>query len=248
MPRIPVAACRHLGASLLILGLAGCAASSPEPDVAPPPPKADTSGDAARAPLLPSALFPGDAEHVVGWRCTPDQGLVTAHNEDDLRLWSAHGAYRLNPAVVASGDRYEQGELSFWSKGDEAVVESSRGRLECRQDTRHRALTRASHPDVMFQARGNEPGWHIELANDTPRIAMSLDYGEREVTLPYRVTSLDNETGRVTLASGQAARPFELRIEARACFDDMSGQPWPARVTLTLNDRVYRGCGQGIAP
>ncbi|WP_069383170.1 COG3650 family protein [Halomonas caseinilytica] len=246
MPRLPAVALRHLGASLLVLGLAGCATSAHESGVAPP--DFGGSDDTAKAPLLPSALFPGDAEHFVGWRCTPDQELVTAHDEKTLRLWSAHGAYRLSPAVVASGARYEQGDLSFWSKGEGAVVENDRGRLECQQDTRHRVLTRASHPGVMFRASGNEPGWHIELANDTPRIAMTLDYGDREVTLPYRVTSLDNETGRVTLASGQAARPFELRIEAQACFDDMSGQPWPARVTLTLNDRVYRGCGQGIAP
>ncbi|MFM9271756.1 MliC family protein [Halomonas elongata] len=247
MPRIPFVALRRLGASLLVLGLVGCATSAHEPGVAPSS-DAKASGDTAKAPLLPSALFPGDAEHFVGWRCTPDQELVTAHHEDDLRLWSSHGAYRLTPSVVASGTRYEQGDLSFWSKGDEAVVESDRGRLECQQDTRHRVLTRETHPGVMFRANGNEPGWNIELANDTPRVKMTLDYGERDVTLPYRVTSLDNETGSVTLASGQAARPFELRIEARACFDDMSGQPWPARVTLTLNDRVYRGCGQGIAP
>ncbi|WP_141321672.1 MliC family protein [Halomonas halmophila] len=242
--------------TLLALGLAGCAAA-PSSSEAPSPPSVD-SGDASsetssadqasKAPLLPSALFPGEAERFVGWQCEPDQSLVTAHGEDTLRLWSAHGAYRLDPAVVASGARYQQGDLSFWSKGSEATVESQYGRLKCQQNMRHRALTRESHPGVMFQARGNEPGWMIELANDKPRISMSLDYGERQVNLPYQVKALDNDAGRVVLTSGQAARPFELRIEAGACFDDMSGQPWPARVTLEVNDEVYRGCGQGIAP
>ncbi|MDN3553883.1 MliC family protein [Halomonas almeriensis] len=210
---------------------------------------ADKSGATeSQAPLLPSTLFPGEAERFEGWQCDPDQSLVTAHGEEELRLWSAHGAYRLIPAVVASGARYQQGDLSFWSKGSEATVESDNGRLTCEQQSRHQALTRESYPGVMFQARGNEPGWTVELANDQPRISMSLDYGNREVTLPYQVEVLDNDSGSVVLASGQAARPFELRIESRACFDDMSGQPWPARVTLTINDEVYRGCGQGIAP
>ncbi|MBB3232408.1 COG3650 family protein [Halomonas stenophila] len=252
MPRVP---------SLLIalpllmaLGLSGCVTyvNAPAPEPAPEPPTASDDGEegdaAPKAPLLPSSLFPGEADRLVGWRCTPAQDLVTAVGEEEMRLWSAHGAARLEPAVVASGSRYQQGELSVWLKGGEALVESQRGRLDCEQDIAMDTLTRDGHPGVMFHGRGNEPGWRIQLANDVPEIDMSLDYGNRQVTLPYRVTTLDNGAGRVILASGQAARPFTLRIEAKACFDDMSGQPWPARVTLTLSDEVYRGCGQGIAP
>ncbi|XKE45959.1 MliC family protein [Halomonas organivorans] len=235
-----------LGATL---SLAGCAVQTPAPEpssVSGAP--QGTAEPRAKAPLLPSMLFPGEAERFVGWRCTPAQDLVTATTEKELRLWSAHGAYRLEPAVVASGSRYQQGELSVWTKGDEALVESPRGRLDCQQDIALAAQGRDDHPGVMFLGRGNEPGWSVKLAHDVPELTLSLDYGERVVTLPYRLTTLDNGEGRVILASGQAARPFTLRIEAKACFDDMSGQPWPARVTLDLNGRQYRGCGQGIAP
>ncbi|MDX1466766.1 MAG: MliC family protein [Halomonas sp.] len=238
---------------LVALGLSGCVTvvSAPAPEPAPSSPEAaDTAPDeaTAKAPLLPSTLFPGQADKLTAWRCTPAQDLVTAATEEELRLWSAQGAVRLDPAVVASGARYQQGDLSFWNKGREALVESQRGRLDCQVDVTRDALTREGHPGVMFRGHGNEPGWHVELANDVPELTMTLDYGRREVTLPYRVTTLDNEAGRVILASGQAARPFTLRVEAKACFDTMSGQPWPARVTLALNDKVYRGCGQGIAP
>ena len=238
---------------LLALGLSGCVTvvSAPAPEPAPSSPEAaDTAPDeaTAKAPLLPSTLFPGQADKLTAWRCTPAQDLVTAATEEELRLWSAQGGMRLDPAVVASGARYQQGDLSFWNKGREALVESQRGRLDCQVDVTRDALTREGHPGVMFRGHGNEPGWHVELANDVPELTMTLDYGRREVTLPYRVTTLDNEAGRVILASGQAARPFTLRVEAKSCFDTMSGQPWPARVTLALNDKVYRGCGQGIAP
>lgn len=227
-----------LGAALL---LGGCAtATQPTPI---------TSG--AQAPLLPSVLFPGGAERFTSWRCSPDQALVTAAPqgpEAELRLWSAHGAWRLTPAVVASGARYEQGDVSFWNKGTEAVVETPRGRLECQAYVQRQALTREQRPGVMFLGRGNEPGWMASLAHDRPEVTLSLDYGTREQTLPYRVTALDNEAGRVVLASGREDTSFELRIEARACLDDMSGEPFPARVTLTVDGEQYRGCGQGIAP
>ncbi|MFP4138265.1 MAG: COG3650 family protein [Halomonas sp.] len=228
-PFLPAA----LGLSLL---LAGCATA--------PAPITPT----AHAPLLPSTLFPGEAEAFTAWRCTPDQALVTAAGEEELRLWSAHGGWRLEPAVVASGARFEEGEVSFWNKGEEAVVETPRGRLECRTRMRREALTREQRPGVMFHARGNEPGWMVSLAHDRPEATLTLDYGSREQTLPYRVTTLDNAAGRVILGSGRGDTPFELRIEAGACLDGMSGEPFPARVTLRVDGERYRGCGQGIAP
>lgn len=205
-------------------------------------------GDQSKAPYLPSSLFVGSAGEFVGWRCTPSQDMVTAAQQDSLRLWSSQSAAELPQSVVASGTRYQQGNLSVWLKGDEGVVESERGRLECEAVTRRDSLRRSDKPGVMFYARGNEPGWSVELANDVPRIKMSLDYGERQVDVPYRVTTLDNGAGRVILASGRSDAPFELRIEAGACFDDMSGTPWPAKVTMNVNGQQLRGCGQGIAP
>ncbi|MBA2780564.1 MliC family protein [Billgrantia kenyensis] len=226
-------------ASLLLTGCAAAPIDGPSPA---------TAQVESTAPLLPSLLFPGGAESFEAWRCTPQQDLVTAFGERELRLWSAHGGYRLAPAVVASGARYQQGDLSFWNKGGEAVVESANGRLDCSAAMARPTLTREQRPGVMFHGRGNEPGWHVNLAHDTPTLTLVMDYGTREETLPYRVTAMDNAGGRVALASGLSDRPFEMRLEARACFDDMSGEPFPARVTLTIDGETYRGCGQGIAP
>ncbi len=241
MPR-PFASLRMALLAAGSLLLVGCAAAP----VGTSPPASDKVSDTA--PLLPSLLFPGGSERFEAWRCTPEQPLVTAFGERELRLWSAHGAYRLPPAVVASGARYQQGDLSFWNKGAEAVVESANGRLDCRVDMARAALTREQRPGVMFHGRGNEPGWHVNLRHDAPELTLVLDYGARELTLPYRVIAMDNAGGRVRLESGRGEAPFELRLEARACFDDMSGEPFPARVTLVFEGQTYRGCGQGIAP
>ncbi|MGB8713622.1 MAG: MliC family protein [Onishia taeanensis] len=245
-----------LGLSVLLAGCVG----APQPDSSAPivsdvttsseaeKDDATEPSDATKAPLMPSAFFAGEAERFEAWRCTPAQDLVTAFPPGELRLWSAYDAYRLTPAVVASGSRYVKNDLSFWEKGGEAMVESDRGRLECQRDQTRAALTRAQRPGVMFHGRGNEPGWTVRLDHDAPHLSLMLDNGEREIESPYRVTSLDNERGRVTLASGRADTPFNLELEARACFDSMSGEPFPVRVTLDVDGNTYRGCGQGIAP
>lgn len=227
------------------VALAGCANTGAVPGDSGASKTSVHSG----APLLPAALFPGSASYFDAWECQPaNQNLVTAVNNDDLRLWSLHGAWRLPEAIVASGARYQDGEISFWNRGDQAQVETPRGQLQCQQGQRRAAATRADHPGVMFLGRGNEPGWSIELAHDAPMMTWTTAYGSETHTMPYMVSVMDNEAGRVVIENANAEQFFRVRIESGACFDDMKGQPYPARVTLSIGGEQYKGCGQGIAP
>lgn len=233
-----------IAAAGVMVVLGGCAVT--------PSTEAETANQATldnRAPFLPSALFPGSAQRFDAWHCEPaQQHLVAATNANDLRLWSLHGAWRLPQAVVASGARYQDGEISFWNRGDKALVETPRGQLQCSLAEQRDALTRATKPGVMFFGQGNEPGWTVALANDTPTLTMEMNYGEERLQLPYMVSVMDNEAGRVVIENADVEPFFRVRIDAGACFDDMSGWPFPARVTLTYGGEQYSGCGQGIAP
>ncbi|MBZ9557919.1 MULTISPECIES: MliC family protein [unclassified Modicisalibacter] len=245
----------------ITLVLAGCA-TSPAPEVKRPSvadrtvqPSAASASRAVqqepaaepRSPLLPSAFFADGAEDFIAWRCTPAQDLISAFPDDQLRLWSAQGHYLLDRAVVASGARYVKDDLTFWNKGKEAVVTSDNGRLTCREDVHRRTLTRADHPESIFHALGNEPGWTLDLDRDAPSMTLVTDNGERSRTLDYRLVALDNgEQASVTLRADGAAEPVAVQMQARACFDAMSGKPYPVRVRLQVGERVFRGCGQGI--
>lgn len=235
------------------LFIGGCAApgATPTDTEGPAEGASDKSlgTDVSTAPLLPPALFPGEAEGFEAWRCAPaNQHMVTAFGDETLRLWSLHGAWQLPQAVVASGARYQNGEISFWNRGDKAQVETPRGQLQCQLAHRRDARTRDEHPGVMFFAHGNEPGWTVELDNHEPRLVLTTDYGDTTETLSYMMSVMDNDAGRVVLENADAGRFFRVRIEAAACFDDMSGNPHPARVTLSIDGEQYSGCGEGIAP
>lgn len=241
--------------------LAGCAGPSPMSSSAPSvvdraerQPGAEVSEQATSAesskphsPLLPSAFFADGAEAFIAWRCTPAQDLIAAFPDDHLRLWSGQGHYRLERAVVASGTRYVKDDLTFWNKGEKALVESDNGRLECQQDIRRETLTRADHPQSIFHALGNEPGWTLDLDRESPQMTLVSAYGDERRTLDYHLVNLDNgQQASVTLRSSDAVEPVTVRLEARACFDAMSGQPYPVRVRIETPERTLRGCGQGI--
>ncbi|MGQ7261045.1 MliC family protein [Vreelandella sp. V005] len=233
-----------IAAAGMMVVIGGCAAA--------PSAETTTANQATldnRAPFLPSALFPGSAQRFDAWHCSPArQHLITAVDGETLRLWSLHGAWQLPQAVVASGARYQDGEISFWNRGEQALVETPRGQLKCELADSRDASTRKDHPGVMFRGQGNEPGWSVALANDTPTLTMELNYGQESVQQPYMVSVMDNEAGRVVIENADVEPFFRVRIEAGACFDDMSGKPFPARVTLTYGGEQYSGCGQGIAP
>ena len=235
-------------AKVLVAGLAsfvlsGCATTTA------PVATSDTTNATAKAPLLPSTLFAGQSGRFDAWRCSPaNQHLVTAVDDETLRLWSMHGAWQLPQAIVASGARYQAGDISFWNRGDKAQVETPRGQLQCQLAKQRDAFTRDDYPGVMFLGRGNEPGWMVKLSNETPEMTLVSNYGRETRTLPYMVSVMDNDAGRVVIENADAETFFRVRIEASACFDDMSGEPFPARVTLSIDGQQYKGCGQGIAP
>ncbi|XGA80972.1 MliC family protein [Halomonas sp. CH40] len=238
-PNIEKCLSTGLVAGIAALALSGCAATS-----AP----SGTGSVAEKAPLLPSSLFAGQAERFDGWRCSPaNQNLVTAVNDESLRLWSMHGAWQLPQAIVASGARYQQGDISLWNRGDKAQVETPRGQLQCQLAQQRQAFTREDYPDVMFLGRGNEPGWIVKLSSQTPEMTLISNYGRETRTMPYMVSVMDNDAGRVVIENAKADDFFRVRIESSACFDDMSGEPFPARVTLSIDGEQYKGCGQGIA-
>lgn len=243
--------------------LTGCATSSSlSPPASPPteergvnatPDAPRVSDDAsqgqntASSPLLPSAFFADGGEAFIAWRCTPAQDLITTFPDNHLRLWSGQGHYELEPAVVASGARYVKNDLSFWNKGDIALVESDNGKLECQQDVQRKTWERRQHPDTIFYAKGNEPGWALRLDRKTSRLSWVTDYGKRTLILPYKVGKVANgQHASMTLVSLDATQPLTVELESRACFDSESGKPFPVRVTIISEKQQLLGCGQGI--
>lgn len=88
-----------------------------------------------------------------------------------------------------------------------------------------------------FKARGNEPGWTLELSRE--RLRLSLDYGARtlEATLPAPVSTDDTRVYQLP------EQDLSIRISDHLCSDSMTGMPYPSTVVLAFEDRRLSGCG-----
>ncbi len=93
---------------------------------------------------------------------------------------------------------------------------------------------------VTFRALGQEPGWLLNMFEDS--IDFAYDYGNADVSAPRPEPTLPAWDGEIYTTQTEAGA---LRIEIRhqPCRDAMSGEAFPARVTVFLNQRRFEGCG-----
>lgn len=153
---------------------------------------------------------------------------------DDAVVLNVDGArIDLEPVEAASGARYRRpgdARTEFWSRGDRARLRvGGEDWPECRALPAERVLV----------ARGNEPGWRLDLDRDT--LTLSWDYGAGklaaatpEAVRSERLTSYGLRVGERRLA---------VAVHDRLCSDDMTGMPYPQQVIVSIDDRSLRGCG-----
>ena len=140
--------------------------------------------------------------------------------------------YAMTQKVSASGARYHGGaddQIQFWSKGDTAMLTvSGKAYPEC---------TPFDDSTAPYRARGNEPGWHVDIGEDAVEVV--AQYGEVTKSAPRPEVVI--EAGGYVF--DMPAIGTRLWIEDGLCDDDMSGMPYPHRAVLKLNGQEYRGCG-----
>lgn len=89
-----------------------------------------------------------------------------------------------------------------------------------------------------YVARGQEPGWHLTVSQDT--IALDMAAGERFRAPTPRAHRTGRRARYDVVLGGRSSR---IAIERRLCRDTMSGMPHPDTVAIFGLGTVLRGCG-----
>jgi putative lipoprotein len=153
----------------------------------------------------------------------------------------------LLPGVpAASGAKYSDGSMTFWSKGNEALldIEGSLYR-NCSSNPARAVWEDAKLRGVSFRAVGNEPGWYLEIEDETG-ILLVMDYGQRRISTPVPVPEVERETARTVYQARTEAHELTVLLEGKPCRDTMSGEQFATMVTLMLDGRHYQGCGRTL--
>jgi putative lipoprotein len=165
-------------------------------------------------------------------------GEVALYLPDDYRV--------LGQVRSASGSKYAAGDIVFWSKGDEAMLDVGTRKYRGCQLNRMRAPWEdARRRGVDFRAVGQEPGWVLEIRHDG-NMLMEADYGSRRVLLDTPEPDMLDDGERFEATDGE--HRMSVEIHYAHCNDAMSGAVYSSRVTVILDGREYRGCGEALEP
>lgn len=92
---------------------------------------------------------------------------------------------------------------------------------------------------ASWTARGNEPGWHVEVTDQS--IVFSTMDGPAVTVAPVPEATRGSDLA-VYVATVDGT-PFTLVAVDKICTDTMSGMQFPKTVAVTVGDAAYAGCG-----
>jgi uncharacterized membrane protein len=97
---------------------------------------------------------------------------------------------------------------------------------------------------IDFRAVGQEPGWMLDLYTDG-RAALVWDYGEKGAAFTRGALS-DPQEGASQYDASEGGHTLRVVRRRFPCQDAMSGEAYPARVTVTIDGRTLEGCGKSV--
>ncbi len=197
-----------------ILALAACG----------PAPERNAETETTSAAPAFSSSFRCSGE-TVGWRGSGETSTLEARGE----------TFELRQAVTASGAKHAAPDdpgTSIWNKGDKATI-SIRGAAldECVVEDN------GGGADAPFHARGNEPGWTLDI--DGGAFTLVWNYGENRLEAAAPEPEIDGAVTRYILPDRNVA----VTVTAQLCNDDATGMPHPFAVTVETGDQTLNGCG-----
>ena len=162
----------------------------------------------------------------------------------EMAVWLTDDYRILSQVRTQEGIRYQEGNIAFVSKADDAALIVKGQRYpDCVLAPQRAPWEDARRRGVSFRAVGNEPGWHLEIQSGR-QILYVGDYGMNRILVP--------DPGSETTTRGRRyhavtqSNDLLLEIESTPCTDTMKGDEFPDSVWLTVNGKTLQGCGRSL--
>jgi putative lipoprotein len=246
-PTLPLRLFMVTLAGIAVIAAAGCqrkeaptgetAAGAPPAAIAPAP-----------APTPAANELPTGVLRAYVWQCADGQTLVMRNllREKAIAIDFHDGTRRLDQTISASGTRYADSVMVFWTKGSAATLER-RGAPAMRCEERRADSLRedARVRGVVYRALGNEPGWIIEVG-PASKLSWSTNYGQDRYDFEQAQAATAPDGANVYTAQKDAVS-IKASIKAERCVDD-GDVTYDHVVTVESGGQTYHGCGTRLNP
>jgi len=211
-----------------LLATTGCRSNAPDPA-----PTAGTRTNTLQA-------------HV--WRCADGTTINTRNvtSPPAIILRTGNDNRTLPQVRAASGVRYEDASMQFWTKDDGATIQRKPGNaIDCREIRSQSLLEDARVRGITFRGMGNEPGWLLEIGPEN-RIMFEDGYGSMRVVFQSLPPRTDTQSGVTIHENTSNAYRLKVTLRRQTCADTMSDETFPYTVDVEVEGARRRGCGQSL--
>ena len=172
-----------------------------------------------------------------------DYEFSTYGNSAKITLYLADRTVTLDRVRAASGVKYRGLGVMFWNQGNRAMLEVAGKTHNCQNNPQTEPRIDRGKRPVNFRATGNEPGWLLEIVDES-FIRILTDYGNNLVTTPAPSSQSNEDT---TIYEAEKAHNIRIVIQHKPCMDTMSGDKFNSKVRVDLDGEIFIGCGQRLS-
>jgi heat shock protein HslJ/uncharacterized lipoprotein YbaY len=191
--------------------------------------------DSAAVDVGAIRLTPTQAKPVpLEMMCGTERVMVSAE-QDAARVVIGGRTLVMKQVPAASGAKYEaEGDAttSYWSRGQN-------GTLVVKGNTYPECTPVAAAKPPAFRATGNEPGWTLQISDDT--LTLVTEYGAKRTTVRSATVESIPDGRRYT--GTVEGRSLTATVLNRICRDTMTGMPRPNTVEVNVDGKLLSGCG-----
>ena len=239
---------RHGSLALVLtatLSLTGCQrpAEPPAAVEAKPPPATEPAASAVAPESPPEGVL-----HAYVWECDGDLTLNVRNlfREDAVTITLHEGERKLPLVVSASGAKYADETITFWTKGNEATFErKGTPPVNCREVRAKSLLADARVRGVAYRGTGNEPGWMVEIGPAT-RLLFVTNFGEERHEFGDASAAGADSSGVTVFTARHGNEEIKVTVAREACIDDMSGAEFDHRMFVEFAGQSLRGCAGAV--
>jgi uncharacterized membrane protein len=164
---------------------------------------------------------------------------------DEMWLFLPGNTARLSREPSGSGAKYTDGEVVFWGKGSEALLDFGDGtNIKCAENRRGSILETVKLNGGDFWGTGNEPGWTLEMYPG--RFVLITNYGDDRYDLALSDPEENVESRQTVFRALGTDVDLTITLTGTHCLDTMSDHEYETTVTVQVGETVYRGCGHAL--
>ena len=232
-----------------VVATSGCGrkqpdATAPDASTAPATPAQTPPSGATTAATPPSQPeWPAGILHASYWECAGGLEFVLKNlrRENAVTLELHEGSRRLEHVPSASGAKYADQSIAFWTKGGAGLFQHKpAAQVKCSENRARSLVEDARARGVVFRGLGNEPGWTVEVGPVTS-LVFETSYGADRHEFPNAMSAGEVTAGR-TYRAEQDGQTIEVTVKQETCQDD-SGQPYDYSFRVTFAGATVQGCG-----